>query len=103
MKHPSATASVTERRPFGRAVLSFLVVAFFACAQFILIFLGWQAAVDALCATYPNHPVWLESRFVRFAGVFFALFCIIYPVYFGMFRLGFQVRRQLDEQQSIPK
>ena len=102
-EHPSPTAIPTERRSIGRVVLSILVVTVFSCGQFILIFLGWQAALDTFCAAYPSHPAWLESRDMRSAGIIFGLLSVLYPVYFGMFRLGFQVRRQFDEQQSKPK
>ena len=81
------------------AVLSLIVVIIFSSSQFFLIILGWQAAIDIICLAFPNHPTWFELRSIRGAGIFVALICILYPVYFGLFGLGFQLRHEKDEGQ----
>jgi hypothetical protein len=95
---PSPADYIEPRRITGRVIASFLVVTFFSVAQVLLIYLGWGTAIDLACTVYPAHPAWLEASFLRVMGLIFGLLCVLYPVYFGMFRLGFHVQPLLDSK-----
>ena len=95
------SASSREYRSTGRVILSWTVIFVFSFGQLFLIHLGWQATLTTFATSYPEHSGWLQSSFLRSLGVVFGLLCILYPIYFGLFRLGFRTRHHLDEQQRI--
>lgn len=86
----SEIAIVTERRSVARTVLAVLTVGVLSLGQFIFIVLGCQSACDAFRFAYPDHMGWLDTPTAGGFGVAFAFLCIIYPIYFGIFRLGSQ-------------
>jgi len=78
------------------------VIIFFSFSQFILIFCGWLYLLDLLLDSYPEHPLWLEATVIRAFGLILGMLFVVYPVYFGIFGLGFETRRPSQKQPQAP-